>query len=82
MKASASYLQDSALLVIQNNVDAENDEDIQQGCILVPWNKAFVKSYSPPFQKFFMTEPVDQGGGHQKVLVVMRCFFLFLQDGV
>jgi hypothetical protein len=24
-----SYLQDSALLVIQNNIDAENDEDIE-----------------------------------------------------
>jgi hypothetical protein len=63
-----SYLQGSALLVIRNNVDAENNDDVQQECILVP-RKAFINSYATPFQKFFMTEPVDQGDEHQKVLV-------------
>jgi hypothetical protein len=63
-----SYLQDSALLVIQNNVDAENDEDIKHKGLLVP-RKAFINSYAQPFQKFFMTEPIDRGHAHQKVLV-------------
>jgi len=64
-----SYLQGSALMVIRSKVlDAENDEDIQQECIVVP-RKAFINSYAAPFQKFFMTEPVDQGDEHQKVLV-------------
>jgi hypothetical protein len=55
-------------LVIQNNVGAENDEDIQQECLLVP-RKAFIKSYAQPFQKFFMTDPADKGNKNQKVLV-------------
>jgi hypothetical protein len=62
-----SYLQDSALLVIRTK--AENDEDIpHQECMLVP-RKAFIDSHAAPFKKFFMTEPVDQGDEHQKVLV-------------
>jgi hypothetical protein len=60
-----SYLQGSALLVIRNNVDADN---VQQECIVVP-RRAFINSYAAPFQKFFMTEPVDQGDEHQKLLV-------------
>ena len=56
-------------MVIQNNMDPENDEDIQQEGIFVPWKKAFINSYAAPFQKFFMTKPVDQGDKHQKVLV-------------
>jgi hypothetical protein len=58
------YLQESALLVMQINAAAENDEDAQQECMLVPSN-AFINSYyyaQPAFQKFFMMEPVDQGG--------------------
>jgi len=62
------HLQDSALLVIQNNVDAKKDEDIQHEGLLVPW-KAFINLYAQPFQKFFMTELVDQGVANQKVLV-------------
>jgi hypothetical protein len=62
------HLQDCALLVIQNNIGAENDEDIQQECLLVP-RKAFINSYVQPFQKFFMTDPVDEGNENQKVLV-------------
>jgi hypothetical protein len=31
--------------------------------------KAFINSYAQPFQKFFMTEPIDQGHAHKKVLV-------------
>jgi hypothetical protein len=62
------YLQDSALLVIRNNVDAENGEDIQHEGMLVP-RKAFVDSYAQPFQKFFMNEPIDLGDEHQKVLL-------------
>jgi hypothetical protein len=58
-----SYLQDSALLVIRNNVDAENEEDIEHEGLLVPW-KAFINSYAQPFQKFFMTQPIDQGNAH------------------
>jgi hypothetical protein len=63
-----SYHQDSALLIIRNNAGAENDEDIQQECLLVP-RKAFINSYAAPFEKFFLTEPVDQGDQHQKVLI-------------
>ncbi len=62
------HLQDCALLVIRNNAGAENDEDIQQECLLVP-RKAFINSYAQPFQKFFMTDPVDKGNEHQKVLI-------------
>jgi hypothetical protein len=62
------HLQDCALLVIRNNVEAENDEDIQQECLLVP-RKAFINSYAQPFQKFFVTDPVDKGKENQKVLV-------------
>jgi hypothetical protein len=62
------YLQDSALLVIRNNVDAENDEDVQHEGMLVP-QKAFVNSYAQPFQQLFMNEPIDLGDEHQKVLV-------------
>jgi hypothetical protein len=47
------HLQACALLVILNNVGAENDEDIQQECLLVP-KKAFINSYAQPFQKFFI----------------------------
>ncbi len=69
------HLQDCALLVIRNNVRAENDEDIQQECLLVP-RKAFINSYAQPFQKFFMTDPVDKGNEHQKVLIDCKegCF--------
>jgi hypothetical protein len=55
-----SHLQDSALLVIRN--------EMQQECMLVP-RKAFVNSYAEPFQKFFMPEPVESDDEHQKVLV-------------
>jgi hypothetical protein len=40
------HLQDCAL----NNVGAENDEDIQQECLLVP-RKAFINSYAQPFYR-------------------------------
>jgi hypothetical protein len=64
-----SYLQDSALLVIRNNVDDEDDDDgVRKECMLVP-RKAFVNSYSNLFQKFFMPKPVDGGNDHQKVLI-------------
>jgi hypothetical protein len=63
-----SYLQDSTLLVIQNNIDAEDDKDTEHEGLPVPW-KAFINSYAQPFQKFFMTEPIDRGHAHQKVLV-------------
>jgi hypothetical protein len=62
------YLQDSALLVIRNNVDADNAEDMQQECMLVP-RKAFVNSFAQPFHKFFMSEPVDLGNENQKVII-------------
>jgi hypothetical protein len=63
-----SYLQDSTLLVIRNNVDAENEEDIKHEGLLVP-PKTLISSYAQPFQKVFMTQPIDQGNAHQKVLV-------------
>jgi hypothetical protein len=41
--------------------------------MLVP-RKAFINSYAQPFQKFFMAQPVDQGGKSQKVLIdYMEC---------
>jgi hypothetical protein len=61
-------LQDCALLVIRNNVGAENDKDIQQECLLVQ-RKAFINSCAQPFQKFFMRDPVEKGNKNQKVLV-------------
>jgi hypothetical protein len=63
-----AYLQDSALLIIRNNTDAENPEDIQQECMLVP-RKAFINSYAQPFSKFFMSQPIDRGDDNQKVLI-------------
>ncbi len=57
-------LQGSALLVVGKC----NDDDVQQECLLVP-RKAFTNAYAQPFQKFFMTEPVDQGNEHQQVLI-------------
>jgi hypothetical protein len=73
-----SYLQDSALLVIWNN--AKNDEDIQQECLLVP-RKAFINSYSQEFSKFFMTQPIDKGDEHQKVLIDSMAWKAIEQSG-
>jgi hypothetical protein len=74
------YLQDNALLVIRNNVDAENADDIQQECMLVP-RKAFVNSYAQPFQKCFLNTPVDQGNANQKVLVDASAWKSIEQSG-
>jgi hypothetical protein len=68
------YLQDSALLVIRNN----GDDDIEQEGMLVP-RKAFTNSYAPPFQQFFMNEPIDRGNhAHQKVLVLNKVVGYFM----
>jgi hypothetical protein len=56
-----SHLQDSTLLVIQN--------DVQQECMLLVPMKAFINSYAEPFQTFFMPEPVESDNEHQKVLM-------------
>ena len=61
-----SQLQDSALLVIRNN--AESDDDVQQECMLVP-RTAFINSYSDLFRRFFMLKPTDSDNHHQKVLI-------------
>jgi hypothetical protein len=68
LNSGLSYLQDSALLVLQNNIDAKNDKDIEHEGLLVP-QKAFINSYAEPFKKFFMTELIDWGYANQKVFV-------------
>jgi hypothetical protein len=69
LNAGLSYLQGSALLVIRDNVHPENNENVQQACCMLVPRKAFINSHAATFKKFFMTEPVDLGDEHQKVLV-------------
>jgi hypothetical protein len=72
---SLYHLQESSLLVTGNNVGAENDEDVQEECMLV-FRKAFINSYAQPFQKFFMMEPVDQNSKYHNKVVL---YFIILQ---
>jgi len=65
---SLRQLQDCALLVIRNDIGNENEDDVQQECLLVP-RRAFINSYAEPFQKFFTMDPIDDGDEHQKVLI-------------
>jgi hypothetical protein len=59
----------SALLVKQNSVGAENDEDVQQECLLMP-RKASISLHVQTIQKSYVTEPVvDQDNEHQKLLI-------------
>jgi hypothetical protein len=74
------YLQDSALLIIQNNIDAENPGDIEQECMLVP-RKAFVNSYAQPFSNVLMSKPIYRGDDNQKVLIDSMVWKTIEQSG-